>query len=201
MTLMRTHSAPPDEHAGIFELGGNGVRANTIPQSVSGRTIQQVFQFPVRSNFLKTIEAVDSPKAHSIPRTLGNGSQISSVVEEKTVDEHLEVSPSDRSATSQMNQIYPVEVQIQRGYPTQPQLLQQNFPTRMGQPRPPQENGDRSKIAPVMPMQLPPRMPHPQLMPYHFGMPQQMQMMPNQAALGSVPLQTPVFPQMMYFPK
>jgi hypothetical protein len=23
---MRTHSAPPDEHAGIFEVGGNGIR-------------------------------------------------------------------------------------------------------------------------------------------------------------------------------
>lgn len=26
MTLMRTHSAPPDEHAGVVEIGGDGIR-------------------------------------------------------------------------------------------------------------------------------------------------------------------------------
>jgi hypothetical protein len=42
---MRTHSAPPDEHAGIFELGGNGVRANTTSQVLSTRGIPEVIYF------------------------------------------------------------------------------------------------------------------------------------------------------------
>jgi hypothetical protein len=40
---MRTHSAPPDEHAGIFELGGNGVRANTTSQVLPTRGAPEVF--------------------------------------------------------------------------------------------------------------------------------------------------------------
>jgi hypothetical protein len=206
MTLMRTHSAPPDEHAGIFELGGNGVRANTIPQSLSERTIPQVIRGFVESHLFQASEALlDSAYGSETPSTLGNGSQMSSVAEEKLFDERPELPQTDqlRSPVSQPIPYYPVEVQR---YPAQLHQLPLNFsPRMMGQPRPSQESGERSKIAPVMSMQLPPRMGPSQLMPqyHHSYMTPQMQMMSNQAALGSIPLQSSVFPHMMYpiFPK
>lgn len=40
-TLMRTHSAPADEHPANFELGSNGVRGNQF-QSFSGQPVNMV---------------------------------------------------------------------------------------------------------------------------------------------------------------
>lgn len=205
MTLMRTHSAPPDEHAGNFELGGNGVRATTNALIFSGRSALQVSESSLFSSQFQTSDAPEHPKPSASAEVSGNGSR-NSLPEEKQLDEKPpETPPIDRSVVTLAQPIQfssPYYLDVQRGYSSQPQLTQQLPPqfspqTRLMAPR--GENGERNKMPSVLPVQLPPRMPPP-LMPQYFNLSPPLQMMAHQARpLGSIPLQAPMYqPQMMY---
>lgn len=138
------------------------------------------------------------------PRSIGNGS-LNSLPEEKQFEEkHPESPNSDRSPVTlaQPIQFGSYYLDVQRGYP-QPPIAHQLLPTFPPQPRlltPRVDNGERSKIPPVMPVQLPPRMSPSPMIPQYFNLSPPLQMMPHQARpLGSIPIQAPIYqPQMMY---
>ena len=185
---MRTHSAPPDEHAGIFELGGNGVRANTTSQVLPLRGIPEgpLSSFP-RSDHSQSTDNQGSPKPNA---SSDHGAQIPSFIEKQSDGKPPEASSADRSIPLgpplQMTQSS-VPQDSQRGYSQQ---FSPNFSTqsRMGQPRPP-EIGDRNKIAHVMPMSHSPRIAAPP-MPYYGPL-----IMPGHQ-MGAIPMQPfPMFYQ------
>lgn len=182
---MRTHSAPPDEHAGIFELGGNGVRASATSQVLPLRGIPEGAP-SFSSDHSQPDDNQGSPKPNT---NSDHGAQIPSFIEKQSDGKPSEASSADRSiALGQPLQTHPsVPQDSQRGYSQQ---FSPNFSTqsRMGQPRPP-EIGDRNKITHVMPMSHSPRIAPPP-MPYYGPL-----IMPGHQ-MGAIPMQPfPMFYQ------